>query len=43
MANAPDHEEYVKALEETVKALQAENHQLKAKVDELLRELGSGK
>ena len=43
MTSAPDHEEYVRALEETVKALQTENHQLKQKVDELLRELGSGK
>jgi len=43
MTEAPANEEYVKALEQTVKALQTENHQLKAKVDELLRELGSGR
>jgi Spy/CpxP family protein refolding chaperone len=43
MTKAPFDEEYVRALEEKVRELQGERNQLKAKVDELLRELGSGR
>jgi len=39
MTGAPVDEEYVKTLEEKVKELQIEKNQLKARVDELLREL----
>jgi len=41
MSNAPVDQEYVRALEEKVKELQVERNQLKAKVSELLRELGA--
>jgi hypothetical protein len=43
MTEAPVDAEYLKALEEKVKELQAERNRLKAQVEELLRELGSGK